>query len=1242
MAPCQKCEYNTNNCTDCVSTFTLSTSTIYQCDCSPGYFQVNSQTCQACVSPCQTCEQNQNHCVTCVDNNQAVNILYQCVCNPGWMLDTDGITCIKCQLPCLECVGTIHQCVTCQDQTHQQPDNCDCQPGWIYDINYNCIRCQQPCKTCEISTSKCLTCLDINQEVNPTSSQCVCKSTYYSDSLISCAKCQEPCYECDTNGCINCIDTNQTLDSDKQCICKTGFVQKGYVCLQCQNPCNTCISTVTQCLTCVDPNQMAQNFKCLCTEGFVKKGDYCCDQHCLDCQGVDNCNSCIKGYFLTNISRCLKCIDYCNVCYNQSVCQTCQEGYFINQLSQCAMCVPSCKICGDPLICDTCFDGYYLLDQKCEPCNQNCVTCNEASIKCLTCRPFYEINLNDQCVCKVGYYEEQNQCYRCEYPCKACLSKTICSECFQLSNLNLDENAQCKCNPGYFWKQNNCFQCYQSCLTCVDDQFNCLTCDQLLHRIQKNHKCECAQDYFESEDLVCISCLSALGKTQEICKYQDCKDQNWTYGEECDDGNDVIRDGCSNCRIDHNYSCHNEIMKQSICFQCSAHCNQCQFDPLTKKSQCIKCDIGYFLDKNDCVECSINCLECIDQAYNCVSCKFPQQKNNKCQLCESGYYADEINGTCFNNCGDQIKVKEEECDDGNTIKGDGCDNLCKLENKYIFKNGVSIVPNYPKPLLQSVGSSQVYSIIRLFKLSYSVPIVISKGFQIKDYLTFHIQNDLGVQQMDQSIQLTQETSQVNEFNQSQFSLMINITFSRSSQDENLLVKFQNKSVIYSNEGYSQFEAEVSCLIPKVIYIDNAVIAQVQLATNSNSYMLYFIGAMCGGSVIFGGVEVFFNLLDTLQMLSYLKYINTQLPYNLQNYFELFGFAQFNFIQKIFNFSGFIDLLVDPKQLKKIPKKVASDEITPLFIINSATITTVWISLFGIYAIAKLIPKILNQIKFKFYSDTETENSRLIQIGVYYLTIKYVISRLCFAVIQEFFYSGILRAHMDTAYDFTFSVVLQLYAQQVNSQNLYIRISSLLACVAGAIYIFSIYFVIRLSQMKKYALKNQEIQAKYGSIFDGIKKDQFSKYLNAILLIKKLIFMILLIFAYEFPTFQTISITLLSISVSLFYILFSPLEDRLEYFKQLFSEVSISCTLLNITILTCDFELTYFTYQIRQYFGWSCIFFMTLILFIQMGIDGFQQWRFIFQKYKQVRKIAKLILGAFKNDKQVPASSIIFQ
>lgn len=42
--------------------------------------------------------------------------------------------------------------------------------------------------------------------------------------------------------------------------------------------------------------------------------------------------------------------------------------------------------------------------------------------------------------------------------------------------------------------------------------------------------------------------------------------------------------------------------------------------------------------------------------------------------------------------------------------------------------------------------------------------------------------------------------------------------------------------------------------------------------------------------ILGGLDIFWNLLDILQLISYFKYFNLIYPYNLTYYFELFSFV----------------------------------------------------------------------------------------------------------------------------------------------------------------------------------------------------------------------------------------------------------------------------------------------------------------------------------------------------------------
>lgn len=41
------------------------------------------------------------------------------------------------------------------------------------------------------------------------------------------------------------------------------------------------------------------------------------------------------------------------------------------------------------------------------------------------------------------------------------------------------------------------------------------------------------------------------------------------------------------------------------------------------------------------------------------------------------------------------------------------------------------------------------------------------------------------------------------------------------------------------------------------------------------------------SIMTGSLEMFWNLLDMLQLLSYIKYVNITFPYNIDTYFEVF-------------------------------------------------------------------------------------------------------------------------------------------------------------------------------------------------------------------------------------------------------------------------------------------------------------------------------------------------------------------
>ncbi|CAD8111020.1 unnamed protein product [Paramecium primaurelia] len=1181
-----------------------------KCECLEGFIQIDS-SCLQCSAPCKTCELSVSTCLSCIDddNLELVPSTNTCICKTGWIFNSNSVNCLKCKLPCLTCIDSVNKCITCNDVIHQSGDTCACESGWIIDSNYNCIQCEIPCKTCQVSTNQCVTCEDPNHILND-SFNCICKPGYYSNTLSTCLQCQLPCYECNSNGCINCMDINQIVDSNLNCQCKDNYYMDGLSCSQCQLPCKTCIQSPDQCLTCIDPNQQIINYQCECKSDFIKQEHYCCHQNCLNCLGIDHCDKCHKGFYLNGNSTCQKCIQNCEYCNNEINCDICQEGYFVDSNQ----------------------------DNQCFQCNNNCKTCNESSNLCQSCRSNYEINtINHSCQCQNGYYEINSQCQPCIYPCKICLNQEQCKECTFILNLVLNEQNKCQCKQGYYFYDEYCLPCDSTCLTCIDNPQNCLTCDSTLFRILKDNSCLCIDNYFE-DDKVCLPCNSEQGKSIQNCKYQDSTEITWTYGKQCDDGNEINRDGCSNTNIDQYYSCLNFILQKSICFQCPSHCIQCELNQINNKSFCIKCQSGYFLDKNQCVQCSRYCLECKNKPSNCINCRFKKNtNNNKCFDCEisKGYYIDEQNQNCYSKCGDGIKTEDEECDDGNNLIGDGCNSICKLENYYIFQNGISIIPVYPIPQLQSAGNSQIYSTYRKFKLSYNVELLINDDFQLKDYISLQISKEQTVKSIDQEFELIQQIQQLDEPGKVILTLMINISFTRSSRDEILIIKFHNITQIQSFLGYHQQNVDIQCNIPQLIFIEETTILQVEITTRSNSYLLYFLGAMCLISLFLGGIDVFYNLLDNLQMLSYFKYLNIQYPYNMNVYFELFGFAQVNFINILLEDLDVLDPIIDQNQLKKIPKNISTDYQTPLLLINVSTIIIIWISLGGLYCISKIIPKIFYSIKFKFYSDFE-ENPMIIKISIYYLAIKYVVIHFCYIVTSEFFYSGLLRLHMTTAYEYILSIMLQLQSLELYSQNGFISLNSYFALIAAVLYLLSIYFIIQLSEMKEYSIKCCSVKQKYGSVFEGLNKKSISKYYNSILLIKKLVFMIILVFTYDFPIFQVCSITLLSVLMGLFIIIFKPLEDRYEYIKQLSCEISIIFTLFFLIILAFNNELKFFTYETQQGTGWVCVFFMTTLLCIQLIIDTIQQWKFLYKKFRFIRKVVKAILQILNPNQQIQA------
>ncbi|CAD8107708.1 unnamed protein product [Paramecium sonneborni] len=1245
---CTQCSSSTN-CSACASGYILSGSSCLSCTapstycgspctCASGYYlsgicchQCDS-TCTTCLGtattctnlscqyPCADCVASQpTNCTACIDPHQTSPT---CQCISGYIMDTNTHMCNACTFPCFTCQNSINECHACFSsyQYDSTAHTCTCLTNQYEDNGSpkQCQNCQSPCLTCS-SFTDCNSCvIGLNRHLQGNS--CICDDGYYDNAGI-CTLCPLSCTKCTSATiCTECKHLSHQVLNDCHCI-DTYYMNASYMCQSCVSPCVNCTSSL-DCLTCIDIKQTVVNDRCICQDGYYMFNNLCsqCVNNCSKCSSDIICTECLETYFL-NGSTCQECSSQCRICQNENLCLNCLLGYTLNFENLCVACLDNCQECNNQLSCEFCKDGFYYESMLCKKCSDNCKTCSIQVDYCLSCNNNYSL-INNQCICGLGYYEIDYNCFQCKHPCIQCSNENTCLQCAQIQYLNLSDQNTCVCQNGLYWSIDKCIQCHSTCKTCNETNTKCLSCDQSLNRILNNNQCICATNYFQSDLNTCISCDSEQGKLIEDCKYKNCNDLVWTYGEECDDGNQVIGDGCSFCKIDSNYICSNTIMKQSLCQQCPLFCISCQINSIKNQIECLKCNSGYYLTQNQCQLCDKQCKECESYPQNCISCRFLEIKS-KCKICEykQGYYSDYSNNKCYTLCGDSIISDTEQCDDGNLIDGDGCNNQCFIEKNFKCQNDVCIIPNYPIPSLSSFGKPQRYDKIRQFKLEYQVPLNISKSsFNISSLINLYIENRSGnISSLKYQLNITQNITQF-ENQYYSFSAILTLYLNQSSQNQFLNIFYPNPSLIQSYQGYQQNLQNLKAAIEEFILVDETTKEMTETMNSFSLNLFYIFLILLAASILLGGLDIFYNLLDTIQLLSYLKYINVQFPFNLQSFFEIFGFAQLSFIQNFLEIDDFVLNYISEDELKPLPQKIANDNYSSIYLINISQILTVYATIFGAYGLAIIIPIIIKQFRFKYYEDYPEKNALGLKIKVYFLSFKIFIGEMCNTIINELFFSGILRTFMATAYDYSFISLLQIYCVNLNAKSFLLALSSFMALLSVILYCTVCIVINYLIGKNSLTLTQKKNIEQFGSLFEGVKlRNHYQKIFNVALLVKKFLFMFVLIFFYEDPLSQTVNLLLLSLLSALYLYHLKPIKDQSEYNKQLSTETILCLIYLIIVILIVDEQIKKFDYNEQQNCGWICIALITLIIFIQLIIDIIQQWRMLLKKFASLRR-----------------------
>ncbi|CAK91192.1 unnamed protein product (macronuclear) [Paramecium tetraurelia] len=615
------------------------------------YYYVTIHKCQPYCSSCQdlnTCIQwSLNYDPNVVKFSQA-----ECLSNEYY--DKYTVGCLVCPASCLTCTSKI-DCQTCQPTYIQSKLGCICKLNQWEDQN-QCVDCPIECNQC-ISPTQCINCLVSNNR-QLKNQQCICIDGYYPISgNPKCKRCHQFCDTCSgptSNDCLTCNNNIANIETVGQtCQCPTGYFYKevSKTCSQCNFTCQTCFNgTIDGCLSCdSNLNRILIGLNCRCLPGY-----YYLNEVCTDCpiQEVPNFWACFK--FCPGTQQ----------VWHTNTCNSCDSGFELVS----GQCLP---ICGDQQIIgiEQCEDNNTTMDDLCYNCQFQC------PVHCLTCNASTTLPCPDICgdkmvtgieECEDGNNIQYDGCFNCMYSCQPQCTKCIKGECFECltSGWQIDPTVQpwqCKeicgdlkivgqeqCEDGNQDDKDGCYNCRYFC------RYGCSSCNYT------NKTClKCELPGFIPENYYCKNiCGDMLVVT----------DPNGFYLEECDDGNTINYDGCSDV-------CKFQCQIPSICITCvNNRCELCANGyQLSNQKICLpicgdqvivvgeSCENSFILPYKGCQNCQAKC-----QA-TCLTC---DNFGLGCQICKEGYYV--IDNLCYSICGDKIITEDEECDDGNLVFGDGC------------------------------------------------------------------------------------------------------------------------------------------------------------------------------------------------------------------------------------------------------------------------------------------------------------------------------------------------------------------------------------------------------------------------------------------------------------------------------------------------------------------------------------------------------------------------------------------
>ncbi len=351
--------------------------------------------------------------------------------------------------------------------------------------------------------------------------------------------------------------------------------------------------------------------------------------------------------------------------------------------------------------CNLCVEGKF----QAENGKIDCVSCGEhenttqrgsnSSSNCLKeCKPgsYSAAGLEPCYDCGLGMYQPSWGSKLCE-SCKDGLGTNsvgavYITECVSVCGDYRKSMAE-ECDDGNTYPGDGCSdKCsIEAAYTCTSTVGQKSTCSKVIcgdNKVETSHDGsirELCDDNNTADGDGCSSiCTIEAGWTcsQGQCSKVVCGDGNrhdsWdgALKETCDDANTVSGDGCSSeCQIEEKSICEGPKDGKHNCHVFK--CGDGLVDTINSDSE--ECDDSNILNGDGCSDvCKVESgWDCEDGAarWGAIGQPGVQVSSRSGSVCKRKEL-----------CGDGFRVKNEQCDDGNTADGDGCSSSCSVEDGY--------------------------------------------------------------------------------------------------------------------------------------------------------------------------------------------------------------------------------------------------------------------------------------------------------------------------------------------------------------------------------------------------------------------------------------------------------------------------------------------------------------------------------------------------------------------------------